>query len=58
MCYIICMAVFCVHFWVVFQHMDFSNGFLFTVKELGLLTNAGYWIRILDDTLSYMYIVL
>jgi hypothetical protein len=36
----------------------FANGFLFPVKELGLLTNPGYWIRVLDATRSYMYIVL
>jgi hypothetical protein len=36
----------------------FADGFLFLVKELGLLTNPGYWIRVLDATGSYMYIVL
>jgi hypothetical protein len=36
----------------------FENGFLFSVKELGLLTNPGHWVRVLDATGSYMYIVL
>jgi hypothetical protein len=36
----------------------FVDGFLFPVKELGLLTNPGHWIRFLDATGSYMYIVL
>jgi hypothetical protein len=29
----------------VFRHMVFANGFLILVKELGLLTNLGQWIR-------------
>jgi hypothetical protein len=36
----------------------FAEGFLFLVKELGLLINPGYWIRVLDASRSYMYIVL
>jgi hypothetical protein len=36
----------------------FTDGFLFPVKELGLLTNPGHWIRVLDTSGSYMYIVL
>jgi hypothetical protein len=36
----------------------FADGFLFPVKELGLLTNPGHWVRVLDATGSYMYIVL
>jgi hypothetical protein len=36
----------------------FANGFLFSVKELGLLTNPVHWVRVLDATGSYMYIVL
>jgi hypothetical protein len=36
----------------------FVNGFLFPVKELGFLTNPGHWVRVLDATGSYMYIVL
>jgi hypothetical protein len=36
----------------------FTDGFLFPVKELGLLTNPSHWIRVLDATGSYMYIVL
>jgi hypothetical protein len=47
-----------VHYWVVFRHMVFSNGFLFPVKELGLFTNPGQWVRVLDVVGSYMYIVL
>jgi hypothetical protein len=34
------------------------HGFLFFIKELGLLTNPVYWIMVLDATGSYMYIVL
>jgi hypothetical protein len=41
-----------------FSTCCFTNGFLFLVKELGLLTNACHWIRILDVIGSYMYIVL
>jgi hypothetical protein len=41
-----------------FEHMVFSDGFLFMVKELGLLTNPGHWVRVLDDASSYMYILL
>jgi hypothetical protein len=52
------LAAFCIHVWGVFRHMVFADGFLFTVKELGLLTNPGYWIRVLDATRSYMYIIL
>jgi hypothetical protein len=36
----------------------FSDGFLFPVKELGFWTNPGHWVRVLDATGSYMYIVL
>jgi hypothetical protein len=36
----------------------FVDGFLFLVKELGLLTNPGHWVRVLDVVGSYMYIVL
>jgi hypothetical protein len=36
----------------------FADGFLFPVKELGLLTNLGHWVRVLDVDGSYMYIVL
>jgi hypothetical protein len=34
------------------------DGFLFPVKELGLLTNPVHWVRVLDVVGSYMYIVL
>jgi hypothetical protein len=53
-----CHLDFHVHCWVVFQHMVFDDGFLFPVKELGLLTNPGHWVRVLDVVGSYMYIVL
>jgi hypothetical protein len=36
----------------------FADGFLFPVKELGFWTNPGHWVRVLDATSSYMYIVL
>jgi len=39
-------------------HGFFANVFLFLVKELGLWTNLGYWVRVLDAARSYMYIVL
>jgi hypothetical protein len=39
-------------------HGFFVDGFLFMVKELGLLTNPCHWIRVLDAIGSYMYIVL
>jgi hypothetical protein len=39
-------------------HGFFVDGFLFPVKELGLLTNPGHWVRVLDAAGSYMYIVL
>ena len=39
-------------------HGFFVDGFLFPVKELGLLTNPGHWVRVLDVIGSYMYIVL
>jgi hypothetical protein len=35
-----------------------SMVFLFPVKELGLWTNPGHWVRVLDVVGSYMYIVL
>jgi hypothetical protein len=53
-----CCLDFHVHCWEVFQHMVFANGFLFLVKELGLLTNLDHWVRVLDVVGSYMYIVL
>jgi hypothetical protein len=39
-------------------HGFFADGFLFLVKELGLLTNLGHWVMVLDVVGSYMYIVL
>jgi hypothetical protein len=53
-----CRLDFRLHCWEVFQHMVFADGFLFLVKELGLLTNPSHWFRVLDATVSYMYIVL
>jgi hypothetical protein len=41
-----------------FATWSFVDGFLFSVKELGLLTNPGHWVRVLDVAGSYMYIVL
>jgi hypothetical protein len=38
--------------------MVFYDGFLFLVKELGLLTNPGHWVRVFIVFHSYMYIVL
>jgi hypothetical protein len=38
--------------------MVFDDGFLFLVKELGLLTNQGHWVRVLDAAGSYMYICI
>ena len=39
-------------------HGFFVDGFLFPVKESGLLTNLGHWVRVLDVVGFYMYIVL
>jgi hypothetical protein len=39
-------------------HGFFLMVFYFSVKELGLLTNPGHWVRVLDAAGSYMYIVL
>ena len=41
-----------------FRHTVLANGFLFSVKELALLTNLGHLFRVLDAAGSYMYIVL
>jgi hypothetical protein len=38
--------------------MVFVDGFLFMIKELGFWTNLGHWVRVLDVTGSYKYIVL
>jgi hypothetical protein len=46
------------HFRWFFGTWFFADGFLFPVKELGLLTNPGHWVRVLDAAGSYMYIVL
>jgi hypothetical protein len=39
-------------------HGFFVDGFLFPVKELGLLTNPSHWVKVLDVVGYYMYIVL
>jgi hypothetical protein len=41
-----------------FSTWFFADGFLFPVNELGFWTNPGHWVRVLDATGSYMYIVL
>jgi hypothetical protein len=41
-----------------FDTWFFADGFPFPVKKLGLLTNPGHWVRVLDVVGSYMYIVL
>jgi hypothetical protein len=53
-----CFLDFHVHCWEVFRHMVFVDVFLFSIKELGLLTNPFHWVRVLDVVGSYMYIVL
>jgi hypothetical protein len=53
-----CHLNFCAHCWEIFRHMVFVDGFLFPIKELGLLTNPGHWVRVLDAAGSYLYIVL
>ena len=65
-CYILCTTRTSVHFFLGFRvHFGrffgtwfFTDGFLFLVKELGLLTNPCHWIRVLDVASSYMYILL
>jgi hypothetical protein len=42
----------------IFGTWFFVDGFLFSVKELGLLAILGHWIRVLDVASSYMYILL
>jgi hypothetical protein len=42
----------------IFLAHGFCQWFSISVKELGLLTNLGHWVRDLDSTKSYMYIVL
>jgi hypothetical protein len=39
-------------------HGFFVDGFLFPVKELGLLINPSHWVAVLDVVGSYMYILL
>ena len=62
MCYVFFLVFrrlnFGVHCWAFFQHMVFAYGFLFSIKELGLLTNLGHWVKVLDVVGSYVYIVL
>jgi hypothetical protein len=71
MCYILCTSrisvfvsifgkssIFVSIYGQFFNTWFFVDGFLFPVKELGLLNNLGHWIRVLDVAGSYMYIVL
>jgi hypothetical protein len=46
-----------VHCWTVFWHIVFVNDILFSVKELGFLTNLAHWVRVLDAVGSHMYIL-
>jgi hypothetical protein len=48
------VGIFCVHFFAFFQQMVFVDGFLISVKQLGLLINMDQWIRGLDATGSYI----
>jgi hypothetical protein len=49
----------CPFFGMVFSHMVFVDGFLILVKELGLLTNLGQWIRGLDvHGILYVYCIV
>jgi hypothetical protein len=54
----LCLEKMCHIFRWFFGTWFFADGFLFLVKELGLLTNPGHWVRVLDVVGSYMYIVL
>jgi hypothetical protein len=37
----------------------FADGFLFPIKELGLLTNPSHWVRVLDVCwLLYVYCIV
>jgi hypothetical protein len=38
--------------------MVFANGFLISVKELGLLTNMGQWIRGGCCRILYVYFIV
>jgi hypothetical protein len=38
--------------------VSLSDGFLFSIKELGFWTNRGHWVRVLDAYRSYMYFLL
>jgi hypothetical protein len=50
---------FCVRFLAVFRHMVFADGFVISVKELGLLTNIGQWIRDFGcRRILYIYCIL
>jgi hypothetical protein len=39
-------------------HGFFVDGFLFSVKDLGFLTNPSHWVTFFDVIGSYIYIVL
>jgi hypothetical protein len=53
-----CSMVFVSIYGWFFDTWFFADGFLFPVKELGLLTNSGHWIRVLDAVGSYMYYIV
>jgi hypothetical protein len=53
------LSVFVSIFGWFFGTWFFADGFLFPVKELGLLTNPGHWIRVLDAIwLLYVYCIV
>jgi hypothetical protein len=52
------IGVFCVLFLAIFRHMVFVDGFLNPIKKLWLLNNSSQWIRGLDATIAYIFIVL
>jgi hypothetical protein len=58
MCYILFASSSFTYLGGFSAHGLFVGGFLFLVKELGLLTNPSHWIRVLDVVGSYIYIVL
>jgi hypothetical protein len=53
-----CRLDFHVNFWAIFRHMVLSDGFLFPVKELRLLTNPCHWVSFLDVVGSYVYFIV
>jgi hypothetical protein len=53
-----CCLDFHVHCWAIFRHIVFVDGSLFLVNKLGLLTNPSHWVRVLNVSSSYTYILL